>query len=130
MPRALVERACALAADLAETAGAVLVNNDLHYGDVLQGTREPWLTVDPMVVNGDLEFSIPQLLWWRLEDIEAAGGVRHHLATIIDMAGLDSEVAHAWMITRCVDYWLWGLAAGLTIDPVRCERIIAALPNG
>lgn len=127
MPREVIDRASALATNLARTTTAHLVNNDLHYTDILRGTREPWLAVDPMVVNGNLEFSIPQLLWWRLEDVEAHGGVRHHLAAIIEAASLDAAVAQAWVYTRCVDYWLWGLAHGLTYDPARCERIIAAL---
>ncbi len=127
MPQPMLDKARALAADLTQTTTSHLVNNDLHYSDILAGTREPWLAVDPMVVNGNLEFSVAQLLWWRLEDVEANGGVRQHLATIINVAALDPEVAHAWVFTRCVDYWLWGLAHGLTIDPVRCERIIAAL---
>ena len=127
MPQRMLDKACALAADLTQTTTSHLVNNDLHYSDILAGTREPWLAVDPMVVNGNLEFSVAQLLWWRLEDVEASGGVRQHLATIIDRAALDPEVAHAWVFTRSVDYWLWGLAHGLTIDPLRCERIIAAL---
>jgi streptomycin 6-kinase len=127
MPRRMVERACRLAADLARTTAAHLVNNDLHYTDVLRGTREPWLAVDPMVVNGNLEFSIPQLLWWRLEDIEAQGGVGRHLHAIVETASLDAAVAQAWVYTRCIDYWLWGLAHGLTIDPARCERIVTIL---
>lgn len=129
MPQRMLDKARALATDLAQTTTALLVNNDLHYSDILAGTREPWLAVDPMVVNGNLEFSVAQLLWWRLEDVEADGGVRRHLATIIDVAALDPDIAHAWVFTRSVDYWLWGLAHGLTIDPVRCERIITALES-
>ena len=130
MPRRLIDQACGLAADLTKTAEAFLVNNDIHYSDILASIREPWLAVDPMVVNGNLEYSIAQLLWWRLEDVEANGGVRQHLASIINVAGLDPHIAHAWVRVRCLDYWLWGLANGLTIDPVRCERIIAALGAG
>jgi streptomycin 6-kinase len=26
-----------------------------------------------------------------------------------------------------VDYWLWALEKGLTVDPLRCERVAGAL---
>jgi len=35
--------------------------------------------------------------------------------------------AVAWSFVRSIDYWLWGLENGLTIDPVRCQRIASAL---
>jgi streptomycin 6-kinase len=30
------------------------------------------------------------------------------------------------VVLRTVDYWLWALRTGLTIDPPRCERLAAA----
>jgi len=33
----------------------------------------------------------------------------------------------AWSFVRSIDYWLWGLANGLTIDPGRCQRVASAL---
>lgn len=41
-------------------------------------------------------------------------------------ASLDRDLASGWVVTRCADYWLWGLQRGLTIDPARCERILNA----
>lgn len=35
--------------------------------------------------------------------------------------------AIAWGFVRSVDYWLWGLENGLTVDPRRCQRVAAAL---
>ena len=75
MPQRWVEQACELAVQLGTSCGNLLVNYDLHYADVLRGKREPWLVVDPKVVIGDPEFGIAQLLWCRLEDIEAKGAV-------------------------------------------------------
>jgi hypothetical protein len=31
------------------------------------------------------------------------------------------------VLFRAVDYWLWGLAAGLTEDPLRCRRLVSVL---
>ena len=46
---------------------------------------------------------------------------------LVDAGGLDPDRARAWAVLRAVDYWLWGLAAGFTIDPVRCARIVTEL---
>lgn len=127
VPSAVVERACELARDLGPTAGDRLVNRDLHYGNVLAGKRESWLVIDPMVVAGSLEFGLGPLLWRRLEETEAAGGVGPALDELALAAGLDPDLARGWTLLRCVDYWLWGLGAGLTEDPQRCRRVIEAL---
>lgn len=123
MPRPLVDAACDLAAQLGPSAGTMLVNYDLHYGNVLAGEREPWLAIDPKVVVGDPEFGIAQLLWTRLEDMDREGGLSRHFHALVDQAGLDLYRARSWTLVRCVDYWLWALSVGLTQDPARCEVI-------
>ncbi len=124
MPRRWVEQACELAAQLGTSSGNLLVNYDLHYANVLRGKGEPWLVVDPKVVIGDPEFGIAQLLWCRLEDIEAKGGLDRHFRMLIEAATFDPVRARSWTLVRCVDYWLWALSVGLTHDPDRCETIV------
>jgi len=123
MPRRLLEQACELATQLGASAASLLVNYDLHYLDVLKCEREPWLVVDPKVVVGDPEFGVAQLLWCRLEDMEAQGGIDRHFRMLIEAAALDPDGTRAWTLVRCVDYWLWGVSVGLTEDPARCETI-------
>jgi streptomycin 6-kinase len=128
MPRPVLETVRALADQLAATRPAhLLVNFDLYYDDVLAGGREPWLVVDPMVVAGDPEYGIGPLLWRRLEDIEAQGGIERHFRALIAAAALDPALARAWTLVRCVEYWLWGLSNGLTYDPARCAIIVKRL---
>jgi streptomycin 6-kinase len=124
LPRHWLEQACDLAGQPGASSGKLLVNYDLHYADVLVGEREPWLAVDPKVVVGDLEFGIAQLLWCRLEDIEAQGGLDRHFHILTEAAMLDPGLTRCWTLVRCVDYWLWGVSVGLTYDPARCEAII------
>jgi streptomycin 6-kinase len=123
LPRATLDRACALAAELGPGSGRLLVNYDLHYGNVLVGTRAPWLAIDPKVVAGDPEYGLAQLLWTRLEEIEATGGLAHHFGRLCAAAEVDPARARAWTLVRCVDYWLWGASIGLTYDPARCARL-------
>ncbi len=129
MPQRHLEYACDLARQLGPSAGGLLVNYDLHYDNVLAGEREPWLAVDPKVVAGDLEYGLAQLLWCRLEEIEAQSGLEHHFAALVEAAAVNPELARGWTIVRCVDYWLWGLSVGLTEDPVRCARIVERLTS-
>lgn len=124
LPRAILDQARQLVSQVGRPARHLLVNYDLHYENVLAGSREPWLAVDPKVVVGDPEFGIAQLLVNRLEEIEAQGGLEQHFQRLVEAAQLNAELARAWTLVRCVDYWLWGLSVGLTEDPRRCERII------
>lgn len=127
VPSRWVEMACKLARDLGSRADDKLVHGDLHYGNVLAGRREPWLAVDPKPVAGDPEYAVPELLWTRVDEVDGAAGLQHLLEVLVESGELDAEVARGWSIVRCVDYWLWGLAHGLTKDPVRCQRILEAL---
>jgi streptomycin 6-kinase len=119
----LLETACDLATQLGPTARNLLVNYDIHYADVLAGSREPWLAVDPKPIIGDPEYGIAQLLWRRLEDIVAGGGLDYHFGLLVETAELDPKLAYGSTLIRCVDYWLWGLNIGLTEDPIRCKII-------
>ena len=89
----------------------------------MRGAREPWLAVDPMVVVGDVEYGVAPLLWWRLEDMLASGGLQRHFRSLVAAAELDVERARDWTLVRSVEYWLWGLDHGLTVDPSRCAFV-------
>jgi streptomycin 6-kinase len=123
IPRALVDATRDRAIQLGPAAGSLMVNWDLHYGNVLAGEREPWLAIDPKIVVGDPEFGLAQLLWTRLEDLERAGALSYFFHLLVDQASLDVALARSWTLVRCVDYWLWALSIGLTEDPARCCAI-------
>lgn len=124
MSRRLLDTARDLTTQLGPTAGSSLVNHDLHYGNVLAGSREPWLAIDPKVVVGDPEYGLAQLLWTRLEDMGSEAGFHRRFRALVGLAELDPERARSWTLVRCVDYWLWGLSVGFTEDPKRCEAIV------
>jgi streptomycin 6-kinase len=125
--RQLLDRVCAWTAQLGPASQRLMTDYDLYYTDILAGDREPWLMIDPKAIAGDPEFSLAQLLWTRLEDIEARRGLDYHFCALVEAAELDYELARTWTIIRCADYWLWGLTVGLTYDPARCDRIIQRL---
>jgi len=125
--RQLLDQVCEWTAQLGPTSKRLMTDYDLHYIDILAGHREPWLMIDPKAIAGDPEFSLAQLLWTRLEDIEAQRGLEYHFRALVEAAELDYELARTWTIIRCADYWLWGLTVGLTYDPARCDIIIRRL---
>jgi streptomycin 6-kinase len=127
VPEGWLAIAGGLAHELGASAGDQLVHADLHYGNVLAGHREPWLAIDPKPVAGDPEHAVPELLWTRVDELEDAAAIRRLLAVLAASGELDGEKARGWAIVRCVDYWLWGLEHGLTEDPERCRRLLAAL---
>ncbi|NIK55076.1 aminoglycoside phosphotransferase family protein [Kribbella shirazensis] len=123
-PSAVLREALDVAPALARTSSTFAVNGDFHSDQVLAGTREDWLTVDPVLYRGDIEFDLGRVLWTRLDEMTDI--VRYFDSTVSE-AGLDRDRARDWVIWRTVDYWLWGLSVGLTEDPVRCARLVSAL---
>jgi len=126
-PRCLLDRVCEETAELGLVSGKLMTDYDLHYLDVLTGQREPWLMIDPKAISGDPEFSLAQLLWTRLEDMETNRGFEYYFHSLVESAELNREMARTWVVIRCAHYWLWGLTVGLTHDPARCDIIIKQL---
>ena len=50
-----------------------------------------------------------------------------HFDAVVEAAGLDRDRARDWVVLRAADYLRWGLDHGLTEDPLRCRRLLAAL---
>ena len=113
----------ACAEELRSTTSDLAVNGDLHFGQVLAGRSAEWVTVDPVLLRGDIEYDLARILWSRLDEMDD-GAVHSHFETIVSEAGLEEARAVAWVVFRSVDYWLWGLEHGLTEDPVRCDRLV------
>jgi streptomycin 6-kinase len=121
VPAELVDQAVAYCRELGPRAGNHLVNEDLHFQNVLRGEREPWLVIDPKPIAGDREFGLIPLLWNRFD----AASARDRLATVVEMAELDHELARKWTFTRAVDNWLY--AGGDHLMGDTCGRIATAL---
>lgn len=126
--RARLDRLLGLAEELSRTDARMMVNHDLHYENVLAGTREPWLAIDPKIVAGDLEYAVAQLLWNRTGDLADPRDVEERLERIADRAGLDVERARLWSVIRLAEAWIWSLSvdrAGSGLDA--CRRLLGWL---
>ena len=127
VPGRWIDIACGLACDLATDPGNQLVHGDLHYGNILAGSRRPWLAIDPKPVIGNPERSVAELMWDRIDDATQPHEIHALFAALTRTGMLHPDRARAWTIVQAVDYWLWGLGAGLTEDPRRCERLLTTL---
>jgi streptomycin 6-kinase len=118
-----------LAAGLAEDPACLLVHTDLHYDNILASQRpgRPWVAIDPAAAVGAPERSVAELLWTRADELPSPQAITGLLATLAESGQLDLAKATAWGFVRSIDYWLWGLENGLTIDPLRCQRVASAL---
>ncbi|HEX6685980.1 MAG TPA: aminoglycoside phosphotransferase family protein [Candidatus Limnocylindrales bacterium] len=123
--KAFLAEALNLATGLSTTGSTLAVNGDLHSGQLLRGSREPWLTVDPILLRGDIEYDLARVLWTRLDEMVNAVDIVQHFETAVEEGGLDPALARDWVVFRSVEYWLWGLKVGLTEDPPRCQRLVS-----
>ncbi|MCR6486486.1 aminoglycoside phosphotransferase family protein [Amycolatopsis sp. OK19-0408] len=99
----LIDDAVAICRELGPDAGEVLVNEDLHFQNVLAGTREPWLVIDPKPLAGDLEWGVIPLFWNRFTE----STLDERFALIVASQELDASKARAWTLVRAVQNWIW-----------------------
>jgi streptomycin 6-kinase len=123
---AVLAEALRVADGLSRTDSDLTANGDLHSAQVLRGRREPWLAVGPVLLRGDIDYGLARVLWTRIDEMPDAAAVVGHFDAAVLEAGVNRHRARAWVVFRTVDYWLWGLWNGLTDDPHRCRRLIAA----
>ncbi|MEV0153191.1 aminoglycoside phosphotransferase family protein [Micromonospora sp. NPDC050686] len=107
--RRLLDVAAGLLADLVGSQGEpVLVNQDLHAGNILRAAREPWLAIDPKPLVGEREFA-PVPLVRGVELGHSPQAVRYRLDRLSAELGLDRERVRGWTIVHCT---AWSIGAG------------------
>ncbi|MBO4209522.1 aminoglycoside phosphotransferase family protein [Micromonospora echinofusca] len=112
---AILELLPALAASQGEQ---VLVNQDLHTGNVLAAEREPWLVIDPKPLLGEREFSVvPAVRGAELGHSPVA--VRYRLDRLSAELGLDRERVRGWTVGQTA---AWCFGAG-TVFPSHVDVV-------
>ncbi|SCG33872.1 aminoglycoside phosphotransferase family protein [Micromonospora halophytica] len=106
--RRLLDAALGRLADLAGTQGEqVLVNQDLHAGNVLRAGREPWLVIDPKPLAGEREFAVAPIV--RGPELgHSPEAVHRRLDRITGALGLDRERVLGWTIGQTLAWSLGG----------------------
>ncbi len=95
-----------------------LVNQDLHGGNVLSATREPWLVIDPKPLVGERELEASGLL-------RNADSITRWLDALAE-GGLDRERARGWGVAHNLA-WAWDERGGwLEQHVAEARRILSA----
>jgi streptomycin 6-kinase len=116
----LVREGLALFSDLSKEASTdVLLATDLHAGNVVRASREPWLAIDPKPFVGDRAYDASQHLLNCLERMIA--NPTRLIDRFADLLAVDRARVRLWTFARAAaeprDNWrdspLWTLARAL-----------------
>lgn len=77
----------------------VLINQDLHPGNVLRATREPWLVIDPKPLVGEREFGLASIICSD-ELGHSQKQVIHRLDRLTSELGLNRERTRLWTFAQ------------------------------
>jgi streptomycin 6-kinase len=101
----------------------LLINRDLHLGNVLRAQREPWLLIDPKPLVGEAAFEggFP-VLKLVVDDSSDPDGAVHRVARGLRV---EPERVRGWAFLRVFENALW--IAGLGDDPGPFAAAAAAL---
>jgi streptomycin 6-kinase len=98
-----------------DPSAAWLVNQDLHGGNILRASREPWLVIDPKPLVGERELEASGLL-------RNADSVSRWLDVLTEL-GLDRERARGWGVAHNLA-WAWDEHRGWLDEHVEEARRI------
>ncbi|MFJ9942846.1 aminoglycoside phosphotransferase family protein [Streptomyces erythrochromogenes] len=100
LPSRTVQAATATVRELAHHQPDTLIHGDLNARNILTGTREPWLAVDPKGWVGDRAYDCGTLTKSRslvlAEQGDLSRGIRRTLDAFTSAAELDREHARRW----------------------------------
>jgi streptomycin 6-kinase len=82
------------------TPADVVLCTDLHAGNVLASTRQPWLAIDPKPFVGDPAYDLTQHMLNCRERL--AADPRALVDRVAGLAGVDAERVLSWLFARCV----------------------------
>lgn len=133
VPRRLRSRVEGLARELLAHPGPeLLLHTDLHYENILGGTREPWLAIDPKPIAGHPGFELLSLLHNRMSELGSGSvrrGLRRRVAIAAEAAGIDEDAALAWSLLRAGLEVSWAVGMDEASDVTRFLTIAKALDD-
>lgn len=111
-------------AEVSVEPGDRLLHWDLHYDNVLAGTREPWLAIDPKPLRGDPGFDLLPALHNRWDEVVATGdvdrAVRRRFDIMVEILGLPRDRAVAWTLGRVLQNSIWEIGDDTDrLDPIQ-----------
>jgi streptomycin 6-kinase len=119
LPRAIVDRAAGVYAELVASQGApALLHGDLHHFNVLRDDARGWLAIDPKGVVGERAYELGAMLRNPVgAPLAAAPGVALRRAAIAaERLSLDRERVLAWGFAQAVLSAVWSWEDGESPD--------------
>ena len=106
LPAGVVEAAVATCREFGPDQPATLLHGDLHQHNVLRGTREEWLVIDPLGGIGEIASECLTHLRDRYADLRAqddpSRALRRRIDAFAEAAEIDPVRARRWTQTRAV----------------------------
>ncbi len=106
LPARVVDAAVATCAELGPDQPDTIQHGDLSENNVLRGTREDWLAIDPQGYVGEIAFECLTHLrdrWTELRDLpDPARGLGRRIEIFADAAEIDVARARRWAQARAV----------------------------
>jgi streptomycin 6-kinase len=134
LPRALVEQAEALFADLlASQAAPVLLHGDLHHDNILSAERAPWLAIDPKGVIGEPAYEVGAWLRNWLPDLlerpDPARTMARRVDQLAEALGVDRARIRGWGLAQAVLSVWWCIEdGGSDWEPtIACAELLAQI---
>ncbi len=124
--RKILDAAVGALRELGPTQGPlVLANEDLHAGNVLRSTREPWLVIDPKPLAAEREFTPVAMVRDRKEEVLAGPHALRRLRRRLDRFSadleLDRERVRGWTVAHTV---AWGCEKQATPAHAETARLL------
>lgn len=119
LPAGLTGRAESLFAELLASSGPpVVLHGDLHHGNILSATREPWLAIDPKGVVGEAEYEAGALIRNPSAEIAADAAIAaRRVAQLADLLGFDRQRIRDWAFAQAILAAWWGVEDGHPANP-------------
>ena len=118
LPQDLASRANALLGELLQEGDPVLLHGDLHHGNILSATRQPYLAIDPKGVIGAKGFDVTAFLGnptgvTKRPDFKKI--LARRVSIFSEMLGLSEQEIASWGYMFCALSSCWSLEDGGTI---------------
>jgi streptomycin 6-kinase len=127
----LVGRAMETCRELAADQPNLLVHGDLNFSNVLRGSREPWMVIDPKGWAGDPAYDAVNLLRDRWHTMagpaDLAETLSYQLAAFAEAAELDRERVVRWVQACAVKDALWSVEFGEPSERAAVNETVAGI---
>jgi streptomycin 6-kinase len=127
----LVGQAVETCRELAADQPNLLVHGDMNLSNVLKGSREPWVVIDPKGWVGDPAYDAVNLLrdrWHTMAgQAELAETLSYQLSAFAEAAELDRERVLRWVQACAVKDALWSIEFNEPLERAAVNKTVAGI---